>query len=75
MTSYFHASMVVHPESNNNSRIRNLIHGNMLSSSLKKQGNGNISLNNGILGVDYKMTINMMKKHLCIAIEHFYITN
>ena len=47
----------------------------MLSSSSKKQRNGKISLNNGILGVDYKMTINMLMKHLCIAVQYFYITN
>ena len=32
----------------------------MLSSSSKKQHNRKVSLNNGILGVDYKMTINML---------------
>ena len=47
----------------------------MLSSSSKKQRNGKVSLNNGILGVDYKMTINMLMKYLYIAIRYFYITN
>ena len=60
---YFHILMVVHPGSNDHLQIRNLIHGNMLSSSSKKQQNGKVSLNNGILGVDYKMTINMLMKH------------
>ena len=68
ITSYFHTSVVIHPGSNDLLRIRNLIHGNMLSSSLKKQRNGKVSLNNGILGVDYKMTINMLMKHLYIAV-------
>ena len=67
--------MVVHPESNDHLQIRNVIHGNMLSSSSKKQQNGKVSLNNDILGVDYKMTINMLMKHLYIAVQYFYITN
>ena len=75
ITSYFHTSMVVHPGSNNHLRIRNLIHGNMLSSSLKKQQNRKVLLNNGILGVDYKIMINMLMKQLYIAVRYFYITN
>ena len=67
--SYFHTSMVVHPGSNDCLQIRNLIHGNILSSSLKKQQNGKFPLNNGILGVDYKITINMLMKHLYIAVR------
>jgi len=75
ITSYFHTSMVVHPGSNDHLRIRNLIHGNMLSSSSKKQKNGKVSLKNGIIGVDYKMTISMLIKHLYIAVQYIYITN
>ena len=52
ITSYFNTSMVVHPGSNDHLHIRNLIHGNMLFSSLKKQRNGKVSLKNGIIGVD-----------------------
>ena len=40
ITSYFHISMVVHPGSNDHLRIRNSIHGNMLSLSSKKERNG-----------------------------------
>ena len=47
----------------------------MLSSSLKKQRNGKVSLNNDIFGVDYKMTISLLMKHLHIVIQYFYITN
>ena len=54
MTSYFHTSMVVYPGSNGHLQIHNLIHGHMLSSLSKKQQNGKVSLNNGILGIDYK---------------------
>ena len=68
ITSYFHISMVVHPGSNNHLQIRNLIHGNMLFLSSKKQQNGKVSINNGILGVYYKVTINMLMKHLYISI-------
>ena len=52
--------MVVHPGSNDHLQIHNSIHGNMLSFSSKKQQNRKVSLNNGILEVDYKMTINML---------------
>ena len=47
----------------------------MLSSSLKKQRNGKVSLNNGILGVDYKITITILIKHLYIDVQYFYIIN
>ena len=73
--SYFHTSMVVHPGSYDHFWIHNLIHGNMLSSSSKKQMNGIVSLKNYIQGVDYKMTINMLLKHLYLAVQYFYITN
>ena len=36
ITSYFPTSMVIHPGFNDHLRIRNIIHGNMLSLSLKK---------------------------------------
>ena len=76
MTSYFHVSMVVHSGSNDHLRIYNsLIHGNMLSSLSKKQEKGKVSLKNSILGVDYKMTINMLMKHLYTAVQYFYMTN
>ena len=48
---------------------------NMLSSSLKKERNGKISLNNDIFGVDYRMMINMLMKHLYIPVQYLYITN
>ena len=47
----------------------------MLSSSSKKQRKGKFSLQNGIIGVDYKMTINILMKHLYIAVLYFYMTN
>ena len=47
----------------------------MLSLSSKKQLNEKVSLNNGILGVDYKMIINMLMKHLYTAVRYLYITN
>ena len=51
-TSFFHTSMVLHPGSDDHLRIRKFIHESLLSSSLKKQQNGKVSLNNGVLGVD-----------------------
>ena len=47
----------------------------MLFLSSKKQRNGNVLLKNGILEVDYKMTINMMMKYLYIVVQYFYVTN
>ena len=75
ITSHFYTSMVVHPGSNDHLQIHNLIHGNMLSSSSKKQRNGKVSLNNGILKVNYKMKTKVLMKHLYIAVQYFYITN
>ena len=69
ITSYFHTSMIVHLKSNDHLQIRNLIHGNMLSSSSKKKQNRKVSLNNGITGVEYKMMINMLMKYSCIAVH------
>ena len=71
ITSYSHTSMVVHPGSNDHLRIRNLIHGNMLSSSLKEQQNRKVSLENVILGVDYKMTIKMLKNIYTLMYDTF----
>ena len=73
ITTYFHTSMIVNPGSNNHLRILNLIHGNMLSSLSKKERNGKFPLKNGILGVHYKMTINMLMKYLYITVRYFYI--
>ena len=74
-TSFFHTSMVLHPGSDNHLRIRKFIHAGLLSSLSKKQQNGKVSLNNAVLGVDYKLTINMLMKQLYIAVRYFYITD
>ena len=63
-TSFFHTSMVLHPGSDDHLRIREFIHEGLLSSSLKKQQNEKVSLNNVVLGVDYKLTIDMLMKQL-----------
>ena len=75
MTSYIDVSMVVHLGSNNHLQICSLIHGNRLSSSSKKQRKENVPSKNGILEIDYKMTINMLMKHLYIVVQYFYMTN
>ena len=67
--------MLVNPGSNDHLQIRNLIDGNTLSSSSKKQRNRKVPLNNGIIGVSYKLTINMLMKLLYIAVQYVYITN
>ena len=74
-TSFFHTSMVLHPGSDDHLRIRKFIHEGLLSSSSKKQQNGKVSLNNVVLGIDYKLTINSLMKQLYIAVRYFYITN
>ena len=40
-----------------------------------KQQNEKVSFKNGILGVDYKMTINMLMKNVYIVVWYFYIIN
>ena len=32
-------------------------------------------MNNVVLGIDYKLSINMLMKQLYIAVQYFYITN
>ena len=62
-TSFFHTSMVVvHPGSDDHLRIRKFIHEGLLSSLSKIQQNGEDSLNNIALGLDYKLPINMLIK-------------
>ena len=68
VTFYFHVSTIVYSGSNDHLRLRDLIHGHMLCSSLKKQQKGKVSSKNSIIGVDYKMTINMLIKYLYVAI-------
>ena len=75
ITSYFHKSLTVHPGSNDHLQIRNLIHGNMLSLSSKKQRNGKVSLKTGIIGVYYMMTITMLMEYSYIVVRYFYIIN
>ena len=62
--SFFHTSMVVYPGSDDHLRIRKFIHEGLLSSLSKKQQNGKVSLNNVVLGLDYKLLINMLMKQL-----------
>ena len=75
ITSYAYESLAVHPGSNNHVRMCNLVYGHMLSLSSKKERNGKVSLKNGIVGIDNKMTINTLMKHLYIAVQYFYITS
>ena len=74
-TSFFHTSMVVHPESNAHLRIRKFIHKGLLSSLSKKHLSGKVSMDNAALGFDYKLSINMLMKQLYIAVQYFYVLN
>ena len=47
----------------------------LLSSLLKKQQDGKVSLNNAALGFDYTLLINMLMKKLYIAVRYFYVLN
>ena len=66
--------MVVNRGSDDHLRIRKFIHDGLLSLLSKKQ-HGKVSLNNVSLGIDYKLTINMLMKQLYILVRYFYITN
>ena len=67
-TSFFHTLMVVHPGLDDHLRIHKFIHEGLLSSLSKKQQHGEVSLNNVALGLDYKLSINMLMKQLYIAV-------
>ena len=67
--------MILNPGSDDHLRIRKFIHESLLSSLSKKQQNGKVSLNNVVLGIDYKLTINMLMKKLYIFVRYFYIIN
>ena len=58
-TSLFHTSMVVNTGLNAHLRIHKFIHKGLLSSLLKKQQNGKVSMNNATLGFDYTLLINI----------------
>ena len=74
-TLFFHTSMVVPPGLDDYLSIRKFIHKGLLSSLLKKQQNGKVSMNNAALGFDYKLSIDMLMKQLYIAIGYFYVLN
>ena len=67
-TSFFHTSIVLHPGSDDHLRIRKFIHKGLLSLLSKKQQNGKVSLDNVVLRVDYKLTVNMLMKQLYITV-------
>ena len=75
VASIFHTSMVVHPELDDHLLICKFIHKDLLSSLLKKQQYGKVSLNNAALGFDHKLLIDMLMKKICIAVRYFYILN
>jgi len=67
--------MVVNRGSDYHLRIRKFIQDGLLSLLSKKQQNGEVSLNNTALGLDYKLPINMLMKQLYITVRYFFITN
>ena len=60
--SFFHTSMVVNPGSDNHLRIHKFIYKGLLSLFLKEQQHEEVSFNNVALGLDYKLSINMLMK-------------
>ena len=68
-------SFAVHLESSSHIGICNIVHGNMLSLSSNKNRNEKVSLKTRLIGVDNKMTIDMLMRHFYIAVQYFYITN
>ena len=67
--------MVVHPGSDDHLRISKFIHKDLLSSLSKEQQHRKVSLNNVVLGINYKLLINMLLKPLYITVQYFYIIN
>ena len=67
--------MVVHPGLDDHLRIHKFMHEGLLSLLSKKQQHGKFSLNNVALGLDYKLSINMLMKQLYIAVWYFYVIN
>ena len=67
--------MVVNRGSDDHLRIRKIIHDGLLFLLSKEQQNGEVSLNNVALGLDYKLQIKMLMKKLYIVVRYFYITN
>ena len=56
--------------------IRKFIHKGLLSSIWKEQQHGKCSLNNIVLvGIDYKLFIDILMKQLYIIVQCFYILN
>ena len=60
--------MVVHPESDDHLCICKFIHKGLLSLLSKEQQYEKVSLNNVVLGIDYKLLINMLMKQLYITV-------
>ena len=75
ITSFFHTSIVVHPGLNDHLCIRKFIQEGLLSSLLKKQQNGKVSIYNAVFGFDYKLSISMLMNQLYIAVCYFYTLN
>ena len=71
VTSFFHTLMVVHSGSDDDLRIHQFIHKDLLSSLSKEQQNGKVSLTNAALEIDYKLSINMLMKQLYIAVQYY----
>ena len=63
--------MIVHPGSDDHLPIRKFIYKGLLSSLLKEQQHGKVSLNNVVLGIDYKLLINMLMKQFYIAVGYY----
>ena len=65
--------MVLHPGFDDHLHIQKCMHEGLLSSSSQKQQNKKVSLNNTVLGVDYKLTVNMLIKLLYITVQYFIL--
>ena len=60
ITSHFHISLALYPESNYHVRMCDSVHRNMLSLSSKKKSSGKVSLKTSIIGFNNEMTINTL---------------
>ena len=76
LTLYVHIPFAVHPGSNSHiGTCTTLVHGSMLPLSSKQKSNGKSSSKARRIGVDNKMTLDMLMNRFYIVVQYFYITN
>ena len=75
LTLYVPVSFAVHSESSSHVEMYTSVHESMLYLSLKQKNSAKSLSKARLIGVDNKMTLDMLMKHFYIAVRYFYITN